>query len=187
MLYCCHILSYSVITVASHITIILIITHVSTLKLTQVRVFDHLEEIEGDRDDIEGEGGGMNASCAATEVKSPSLSEQLATLLVQLSKDQARLLIHGSVDVIHEQNSTTPDMDIDTNTEKSGTEAEADGGSWWGWGSKSESSRDRVQVVKEAKKNRNPLTGIAYLSGGDTWSDLPHMMGMPSLQVCTAP
>lgn len=41
----------------------------------------------------------------------------------------------------------------------------------------------RGEVIEGVpSKNLKKLSGIAYLSGGDTWIDLPHMLGLPLLQ-----
>jgi hypothetical protein len=36
--------------------------------------------------------------------------------------------------------------------------------------------------VRRPSPDINKLSGIAYLSGGDTWIDLPHRLGLPTLQ-----
>lgn len=64
------------------------------------------------------------------------LDQILKDILVELTKEQERLLIYGKTD---------------------------------------ESS-------DEPNPNIRKLTGIAYLSGGDTWIDLPRMLGMSILQ-----
>lgn len=38
------------------------------------------------------------------------------------------------------------------------------------------------QQVPRPSPNLKKLSGIAYLMGGDTWVDLPHMLGLPTLQ-----